>query len=79
MFAVAVNMLLRLCLRSMGALESHVSTTSRDSSLTWKLFLGEYLNTGILALVMFARLPWATQLPFGLRLFDGEFAGFPPK
>ena len=77
--AVAINLMLRLSLRFMAAFELHVSTSDRDSALIWKLFLGEYLNTGVLALIMFAKLPWATQLPFGLRVFDGEFAGMPPK
>ena len=63
----------------MGAFERHVSTSERDSALTWKLFLGEYLNTGVLALVMFVKLPFAMRLPFGLRLFDGEFTGMAPR
>lgn len=56
-----------------------MSTSERDSNLTWKLFVGEFLNTGLLALIMFAKLPWATKLPLGLTIFDGEFEGLPPK
>lgn len=77
--AVVINLLLRISLRAMTHFERHVSTSERDSALTWKLFLGEYLNTGVLALFMFEKLPVSAELLFGLRLFDGEFAGMPPR
>jgi hypothetical protein len=76
---VIINLVLKTLLKAMGDFEWHVSSSERDSALTWKLFLGEFLNTGVLPLVMFAKLPFAAPLPLGLRVFDGEFSGMPPR
>ena len=61
--------------------ERHSSVSSHDSALTWKLFMGEFLNTAILPLIIFERSDWQIKIgsykttPFA----NGEFQGFPTR
>jgi hypothetical protein len=74
-----VSIMLRVSLKNLVRYERHLSSSTRDSALTWKLFIGEFLNTGVLALIVFTRRPSSLGTVSKLKLLNGEFDGITPR
>jgi hypothetical protein len=78
---VIVNGVLRVMMKFLVDFERHSSVSARDSALTWKLFSAEFLNTAILALIVFAQSDFAINMGFKkfVPFENGEFQGVPPR
>jgi hypothetical protein len=78
--AVVVNAVLRVMMWRLVEFERHSSVSSRDSALCWKLFVGEFMNTGILSLIVFEQSDWEIDIFYKAHPFsNGEFVGLPPR
>jgi hypothetical protein len=70
---VAVNYLLKRTTHLLSSFEKHPSVTAMQESMTWKLFVGLFINTSIVLLVVNADL----QVYLGVNLiFNGTYQDF---
>lgn len=77
---VIVNVVLQRVLKALARFERHDTVSSESSAMAFKIFLAQLLNTGIIVLLVHARLPNAQQFPIqGVGLFEGDHDGFGPQ
>lgn len=75
---IFVNVLLKAFLGALVRFERHSSVSSQARNLSIKLFVAQFLNTAILTLIVYARLPNNIEFPLQttISLFDGQFDDF---
>jgi len=73
---VIINTMLQGFLARVTHLEHHNSVSDLKNATAAKLFLALFLNTGLLVLLVHARIAGSDALPIGL--FNGEFDSFSP-
>jgi len=79
MTIVIVNVLLKVVTTKLGRFEKHFSVTSEQSAITRKLFVGLFLNTGLVMLMVNWDLESSVGSSIGTEiLFAGEYSDFTP-
>ena len=76
---VFINVVLQRVLKALARFERHATVSHEQLSMTFKVFLAQLLNTGIIVLIVHAKLPNVNPdgTVFGdVGLFAGEHEGF---
>jgi len=78
MAIVAVNFALKTILKALSRFERHHSVSSEARAITTKVFIAQFINTGLLILLVFGRLPNDQKLPVlqDMGVMDGEIDSF---
>lgn len=58
----------------MTALERHDTHTGHQRSVSIKVFLAQFVNTGLIILIVNTRIPY--KVPSGIGIFTGQFSSF---
>ena len=73
---VFTNTALKIVLRRVTRFERHDTFTAQEHAIAIKVFLAQFLNTGLVVLIVNAKI--SSGLPDEVGLFAGEFKSFAP-